>query len=380
MTDTLSGAELRNRFFDSLFSDEKLIWMGQNTNHIPTHAFVKEAMISSIRSGEYNAYAPPLGFESLREAIVTDLAVEGRALVTEGGVNALAALVRARCGPGKNFVTSDPTWKWPGLLARQQGAEVFELPIFGPEESYKLTPEVLRNAVNRNCALIYLVDPNNPLGTTYTADELAAFIDIAKSVGAILVHDCTYRDFAPGHTPAMRIDPLNAVCSVSFSKWLGLAGMRVGALVGSPSLIEECSAMSSSVLGASVVSQRGAEAGLRVKSEWMETVLRINRENQEMIREAVADQAGLELLVWPSYANFLCIGTKSSGIEPEAMVEAYHRHGVMIRQGTYHTARFGKSFIKVSTTVPNEWARTFCDLLPVIMSEAREISDVPALF
>lgn len=380
MTDTLSGAELRNRYFDTLFSDEKLIWMGQNTNHIPAHPAVTEAMMASIRKGEYNAYAPPLGFESLRRAIVADLAVEGRALVTEGGVNALATLCRARCGPGKSFVTSDPTWKWPGLLARQLGARVVELPIFGPETDYKLTPDALLGTIDDSTALIYLVDPNNPLGTTYSADEIAAFIEVARSVGALLVHDCTYRDFAPDHTPAMRIDPVNAVCSVSFSKWLGLAGMRVGALVGAPEVIEECAGWSSSVLGASVVAQRGAEAGLGVKPEWMATVLSINSANQGMIRAAVAAQKGLELLVWPSHANFLCIGTKASGISPEALVEAYRRRGVMIRQGTYHTARFGASFIKVSTTVPADWAKTFCDLLPTAMTEARQITDVPALF
>ena len=85
-----SDAEIRNRYFDTLFADEKLIWMGQNTNHIPTHPAVTQAMTASIAKGEFNAYAPPLGFESLRAAIVEDLGVTGRALVAEGGVNALA--------------------------------------------------------------------------------------------------------------------------------------------------------------------------------------------------------------------------------------------------------------------------------------------------
>lgn len=375
-----SGAEIRNRYFDTLFADEKLIWMGQNTNHIPAHPAVTQAMTASIAKGEYNAYAPPLGFESLRAAIVEDLGVPGRALVTEGGVNALATLVRTKVRAGATFVTSDPTWKWPGLFATQQGAEVIELPIFGPETGYKLTPEVLAASVDDRCALIYLVDPNNPLGTTYDADELAQFIEIAKSAGALLVHDCTYRDFAPDHVPAMRIDPVNAVCSVSFSKWLGLAGMRVGALVGAPELIDECAAYSSSILGAGVVAQRGAEAGLRVKPEWMQTVRAINTANQQMIREAVAATDGLELLVWPSFANFLCIGTGAAGVRPEQLVEAYRQEGVMIRQGKYHTARFGGGFIKVSTTVPEDWASRFCTLLPAMMTKARGLSDMPALF
>lgn len=52
----------------------------------------------------------------------------------------------------------------------------------------------------------------------------------------------------------------------------------------------------------------------------------------------------------------------------------------MIRQGRYHTARFGGGFIKVSTTVPGDWAQRFCDLLPEMMKKARGLTDVPALF
>ena len=123
-----STALIRNRYFDELSATPGLYWLGQNTNHIESHPAVREAMLRSIEAGEFNAYAPPLGFEALRSAIVTDLGAPGaEALVTEGGVNALAMICRARCSPGTTLVTTDPTWKWPCLFARQQGAEVIEI-------------------------------------------------------------------------------------------------------------------------------------------------------------------------------------------------------------------------------------------------------------
>jgi aspartate/methionine/tyrosine aminotransferase len=293
--ETLSSPNIRNRYFDNLCADKGLLWMGQNTNHIPAHPAVEEAMVASIRAGEFNAYAPPLGFESLRCAIIDDLEVPGEAIVTEGGVNALAMVVRARCRPGATFVTTDPTWKWPGLMAAQMGAEVIELPIWDPQTGFRLTPAQLAASVDSRTALIYIVDPNNPLGVAYTRNEIAEFCEIARSAGALLIHDCTYRDFASDHTPALRIDPENAVCSTSFSKWLGLAGMRIGALVVPPKLVEEFAPLSTSILGASVVAQRGAEAGLKVKPEWMREVRRINLANQERIRSAVDAIPGLSL-------------------------------------------------------------------------------------
>ena len=374
----MSGALVRNRYFDSLTATPGLMWMGQNTNHIPAHPAVREAMHRAIEDGEFNAYAPPLGFEALRAGIIADLGVPGaEAMVTEGGVNALAMVCRARCKPGTTFVTTDPSWKWPCLFARQAGAEVIEIPIYDPACAFRLTPEALARAVDERTAIIYIVDPNNPLGIRYTAEEITAFAAVAKACGALLVHDCTYRDFAEGHFPALKVAPENAVVSVSFSKWLGLAGLRIGALVAPAALLEEFAGLSSSVLGASVLAQRAALAGLGVKAEWMGEVKRIDAANKAMIKTA-AEALGFHLPVYPSHGNFLVIET--GDLRPEALVESARRRGIMIRQGSYHTARFGDRFIKVSTSVPGAWAEALAALLPEIAAEARTLNDLPPQF
>lgn len=377
----MSTARLRNKYFDTLFSTPGLMWMGQNTNHVPAHPAVEEAMVASVRSHEFNAYAPPLGFEALRAAIVADLGTPGaEALVTEGGVNALGMVCRAFCRPGTTFVTTDPTWKWPCMFAAQMGAEVIEIPIYDPAVNYRLTAEALKANVDERTAVIYLVDPNNPLGIRYTREEIEAFAAIARDCGALLVHDCTYRDFADGHYPALLAAPEGALVSLSFSKWLGLAGLRIGALVGCPDLLDKCAARATSVLGASVLAQRAAEAGLKVKPEWMAEVRRIDRANKEKIRIAAEGIEGFALPVYPSHGNFLVIETADAGIRPEALVEAARRRDIMIRQGTYHTARFGDRFVKVSTSVPLEWGDRFAELLPALVEEARTLNDVPAQF
>jgi histidinol-phosphate aminotransferase len=377
----MSTALIRNRYFDELSATPGLYWLGQNTNHIESHPAVREAMLRSIETGEFNAYAPPLGFEALRRAIVADLGTpDAEALVTEGGVNALAIICRARCKPGTTFVTTDPTWKWPCLFARQQGAEVIEIPIYDPACNYRLTAEALRTHVDGRTAVIYLVDPNNPLGIRYTREEIESFAAIARDCGALLVHDCTYRDFADGHTPALHTAPEGAVVSVSFSKWLGLAGLRIGALVAAPKLFEEFAQTATSVLGASVIAQRAAQAGLSIKAEWMTKVRSTDRANKAMIREAAGAVEGLSLPIDPSHGNFLVLETVAAGVRPEALVECYRRQGIMIRQGTYHTQRFGDRFVKVSTSVPSLWVEKFCALLPEMVAQARKLNDLPPQF
>ena len=67
-------------------------------------------------------------------------------------------------------------------------------------------------------------------------------------------------------------------------------------------------------------------------------------------------------------------------MRPEALAAAFAQRGIMIRQGSYHTPRFGSRFVKVSTTVPAEWINAFCRELPSAIEAARRLNDVPELF
>ena len=376
-----SDLEAKNAYFDRLFNNTALKWLGQNTNHVPLHPKVREALHAAVDDEGFHGYAPPAGLEALRAAIVEDLGLPGaRAVVTDGAVSALAMAVRAFCGPGRNMVTTDPGWKWPLLFAKQAGAEVTEIPIWGTEHQFRLSAERLAEAVDETTSVIYIVDPNNPLGICYTGEEIAAFCDIARKVGAVVIHDSTYRDFAEGHTPATSLYPEGALTVVSFSKWLGLAGLRIGALAGMPELLERAAAWSQAPLGANVIAQKAALAGLSVKAEWMESVQKLQRDNQARIKSAVDGLEGFSLPVYPSHGNFLVVECAEAGLRPEALVAEYGTRGIMIRQGSYHTPRFGNRFIKVSTTVPAGWMEEFCALLPEMAERARTRNDIPDLF
>lgn len=372
--------ETRNAYFDKLCNTPGLMWLGQNTNHFDPHPSVREAVIEALDGGEYHAYAPPVGFEELRALIKEDMGLPNASvLVTDGAVEALYNVCSNICAPGTDFVTTDPSWAWPMHFARKAGANVIELPIYDAAQGYKLTVEQLRAAVTPNTRVIYLVDPNNPLGTCHTEDEIRAIADIARSVGAYLIHDATYCHFADSFTPAFRFYPEKTIVTYSFSKWLGLAGMRLGAVLASADIIEMLATAPPNNLGSNVLSQRAAIAGLRTKADWFPETFRRQRRNQAEVARAASAIAGFSVPVYPSQANLLIVETVEAGLRPEALVAAYQEEGVMIRQGAYHTKRFGDRFVKVSLTVPEAWADRFCELLPSMVERARKI-DVPADF
>ncbi|MFG0232896.1 pyridoxal phosphate-dependent aminotransferase [Achromobacter sp. 413638] len=374
----MSNAEERNAYFDRLCNTPGLMWLGQNTNHFDPHPSLRDAIIQAFDEGEYHAYAPPLGFETLRALIGQDVGLpDASVMVTDGAVEALYNVCSHVCEAGKDFVTTNPSWSWPMQFAARHGCKVVELPIYDPAQQYKLTPEQLRDAVNENTGVIYLVDPNNPLGTCHTAAEIREFAAIARSVGAYLIHDITYFHFADHHTPAYRFYPEKTILTYSFSKWLGLAGMRLGAVIANAGLIERFASAPPNNLGSNVLSQRAAIAGLRNKAQWFPEINRRQRRNQAEVLRAAQAVPGLSIPVYPSQANLLVMETVDAGVTPEALVAAYQEHGVMIRQGSYHTKRFGHRFVKISLTVPEKWADRFCELLPAMVERARAI-DVPA--
>ena len=377
----MRGFEARNAHFDRLVNTPGLKWLGQNTNHAKPHPAVLEAMERCIRDEEFHIYAPPAGFEELRAGIVADVGLEGlSALVSDGAVSSLYHACHALLGPGDEFITTDPTWNWPMAFARSVGATVKQIPIYGEEHGYRLAPARLADAITPKTKVVYIVDPNNPLGSACTASEIEGIVAAVREAGAYLIHDCTYRHFAYEHHLAAKQYPERTITIYSFSKWLGLAGLRVGAVVAHPDLIERLAAAPPNNLGSSILSQRAAMAGLRIKPEWFPRVLAEQRDNQALIKAAVDRVPGMKVAVYPSHGNFLVIETDGAGVRPEPLVASYAERKIMIRQGAYHTPNFGDRFIKVSTTVPTAWAEEFAHLLPEMVEHARGRNEAAQLF
>ncbi len=218
-------------------------------------------------------------------------------------------------------------------FAKAVGATVKQIPIYGAEYQYRLDPARLAEAIGPKTKVVYLVDPNNPLGTACTKTEIAEITDAVAKAGAYLIHDCTYRHFAHEHHLAAKLDPERTITIYSFSKWLGLAGLRIGAVVAHPDVIERLAASPPNNLGSSILSQRAAIAGLSIKEEWFPGVLAELRNNQALVKAAVDKIPGLSIPVYPSNGNFVVIECGALGIRPDALTAAYGDHEIMIRQG-----------------------------------------------
>lgn len=343
--------------FEALLDRPDLAWMGQNTTHLEPPAEVVEALLESTRRREFQLYAPALGFDELRSLIVDDLGLTGaEAMVTDGAVGGLHHICTALAPQLSRLITTDPGWPWPARFVGLEGVPVTTVEIYSDEHGYKLSADALA-AVIEPRSLVYLIDPLNPLGSSYAPDELAAIVELVRGTDSIIVHDCTYRHFSPGHTLAATLAPERTLTTYSFSKWLGLAGLRLGAIVAEPALLSRFTAVPSNPLGANIQAQRAAIAGLKVKGPWLRRLLDTNTHNQRLIIDAVERSSFGRVLVQPTHGNFLAVDVSATGWTADALCAELLDRDIFIRPGTYQSPAFGERFVKISTSVPTEWAQ-----------------------
>ena len=162
--------------------------------------------------------------------------------------------------------------------------------------------------------------------------------------------------------------PKKTITTYSFSKWLGIAGLRTGAIIADTPIFEFLLQDQSNILGSNVLGQKAAIAAFSVKEQWLDEVNTVQRGNQKMIAEALRMAGGLYPVVYPSNGNFLAVDCQSSGITASAIAAEFLKRGIFLRTSNYHSKMLKDLFLKISTTVPVSWVERLCDELPSVLS------------
>ncbi len=340
--------------------------MGQNTNHLPTPEAIKRAMVTAINTEEYHKYPPPYGLEELRTLIREDLSLstDHSVDVTEGGTESLYQVTRSLLHPGDVMISTDPGYYVIHGFAELCGAKVLDLPIYSADNEYKLTPDMVNEAINERTKMLTLVDPLNPLGISYSAKEVKAFCEIAQDAGIYILNDITYHDMAKLHTHAANFYPEGTVTIYSFSKNCGLAGLRLGAHIATNELIKQIAHYKINDLGTSIISQVAGIAALRTKSEWLPEVIEAIKVNQAIIKDAVDKIKRVFLPVYPSQGSMFVIDISGTGKTSESVAGEMLKRGFFIRAASYTTRRFADRYVRTSFAIPKPQIEQFAVEFP----------------
>ena len=366
------GYDSSNDFFEDVFMDKDMIWMGQNTNHLHGD-IIADAMASCVMEKEYSKYPPPEGFSELRQLILDDLNVKNcEVLLTAGATESLYLCMQALLESDDNVVLSDPGYFIIGDFANRFANEVRYVPIYNEECGYKLTPKLLRENMDENTKMVILIDPLNPLGSAYTEDELKEFAEIAIENDLYLLHDVTYKDFARQHFSAEDYAPGQTLTIYSFSKIFGMAGLRIGSVVSSKAIIDVIKNAVVNDLGVNIIAQYGAIAGLKSKDEWEDKIRDISLTNQKLIKEMIDEIDGVFLPVYPSDANMMAVDVSGAGINPKELSNYLFKRGIFAREGEYTSELFGDKYLRISFSIPTEEIEVFCEEFPKAIEALRQ--------
>ncbi|WP_067090191.1 pyridoxal phosphate-dependent aminotransferase [Methanobrevibacter curvatus] len=366
------GYESPNDFFNSVFSDKKMIWMGQNTNHLHSDDFISNAMIKCVESKEYCKYPPPEGFPHLQNLILKDLGLEDMdILITAGGTESLYVCISEIVEPHHNVITCDPGYLIIDEFASRFSNEIRSIPIYNEECGYKLTPKLLKKHMDDNTRLVILIDPLNPLGTAYTKEEIEEFALIAEENDLYILHDITYKDFARNHFSIAKYAPNHSITIFSFSKIFGMAGLRIGAVITTSELIDCVRSALINDLGTNLIAQAGAIAALESKPKWIDRIVNTTRSNQRLIKEMVDKIPDISIVAYPSDGNMLAIDIEKTGINPVDLESYLLEKKIFTRRGKYTSKRFGDKYLRVSFSVPENQLKVFIDEFPKAIEELR---------
>ncbi|HEX9933403.1 MAG TPA: histidinol dehydrogenase, partial [Allosphingosinicella sp.] len=173
----------------------------------------------------------------LRQAMAALYGVEPENLiVTRGADDAIDILVRTFCRPGVDAVSiCTPTFSAYAQFAKLQGARVIEAPL---DSNFDLDPRAFIAAVQGapNLKLAFICAPNNPTGNPVPFADIEAVCRALPET--IVVVDEAYIEFSDQESAA-EYAAVNERLVVlrTLSKAYGLAGARVGALIGDPELV-----------------------------------------------------------------------------------------------------------------------------------------------
>jgi histidinol-phosphate aminotransferase len=295
--------------------------LSSNENPYPPLPGVLEAVAAA--AARMNRY-PDMGSVVLYDALAAKLGVAAeRIAAATGSVAVLYHLLQAYCDPGDEVVYAWRSFEAYPIAVSVVGATSVQVPLTA---GARHDLDAMAAAVTDRTKVVLLCTPNNPTGPALTDTEVRAFVE--KVPGDVLVViDEAYQEFVRLED---RLDALtlvrgrsNVVVMRTFAKAYGLAGLRVGYLVG-PEEVAAAVRACSLPFGVSSVAQAAAVASLAAEGELFARVDALVEERGRVVQGLAA--AGWQ--VPDAQGNFVWLALGERTAEFAAAAE---EAGVMVR-------------------------------------------------
>ncbi|GAB6170992.1 histidinol-phosphate transaminase [Paradesulfitobacterium aromaticivorans] len=329
--DVLSLEPLGGKVFD------EVVKMDANENPFPWPQGMREELEGSMI--HFNRYPDPNACE-LKDAIAGYTGVSAAEILVGNGSDELIHMVLSTFGgEGRAVVLHPPTFGMYQAAAKVSGTKDLPVPLVN---GLNLDVErILARAQAPEVSVIILCSPNNPTGTLFARADL---LRIVESSGKIVVMDEAYAEFC-GQSLVDEIQTCpNLLVMRTFSKAFGLAGLRLGYLLGQAKIINLINRVRQPY-NVNSFSQKAGVLALKYLDQYLEQIEVIKRET-EKIFQALTEIPSFK--VYPTKSNFILFQPDDADAWHHELLE----RGFLVRH-MGDLPLLGKS-LRVSAGLPEE--------------------------
>lgn len=336
--------------------------IGANESSFGPAPSVIEAMRQE--ASEVWKYGDPENY-ALRHAIAAHHGVKAENVMPGAGVDALLGLVvRQYVQQGDKVINSLGGYPTFNYHVAGFGGTLLTAPY---NQDRPDLDALIEKARKENPALLYIANPDNPMGTWHEGADIQAFIErIPEST--MLILDEAYCETAPASAfPAFELDRPNVLRMRTFSKAYGLAGIRVGYVLGCADAIKSFDKVRDH-FAVNRVAQAAAIAALKDQSYLHDVVSKIHAGRDRIA--IVAERHGLKPI--PSATNFVAIDCGRDEAFATAILNGLIERDIFVRKPA---APVLNRCIRVSVGV-KEQMDLFEAALPEALAEARKTLNI----
>ncbi len=312
---------------------DSIIKLDANENPYGCSPAVNRALASYT---EYNIY-PDDGQTRLKKLLAGYCRVDEKYIVAGGGSNQLIDLIlRLFLNPGEEVINCVPTFGIYRFSTDLCGGKLVDIMR---KDDFSIDVSAVKAAVTDKTKIIFLANPNNPTGNNIPEQDIHEILE----TGVVVVVDEAYYEFSRQTVVPLIQKYENLIVLRTFSKWAGLAGLRVGYGMFPPEIADY-------ILKIKIPYNVNAAALVAVE-ESLKDIDRLQATVQAIIdeRERLFTELGKipSLRPYPSKANFiLCRVERGNAVQ---LRQKLQEKGILIR---YYDDMLLRDYVRISVGKP----------------------------
>ena len=289
-------------------------------NPYPWPVDMREKWLDHLRGISLNRY-PDAGAYNLKQCVCEAMGVppDMQVMLGNGSDELIQIIQLCMAGADRVMLSPSPSFVMYEMVARVVGARFVGVPL---KTDFSLDMDAMRREIREHDpAVVFLSYPNNPTGNLF---DRASMDEIISITNGLVVVDEAYHIFA-GHSYYGHLGQHNNLVVMRTLSKLGLAGLRLGYLVGPGAWVEQFEKVRMPY-NISILTQYTAEFVLQ-RLEVFEQQARQIVAERERLYQALAGMDGITAFV--SQANFVLF--RSERLDAKELFERLRAHNVLVK-------------------------------------------------